>query len=908
MKSCGFLFIISLFLVSCTIKRPAPPVSLKCEYQAEPLHIDIQNPRFSWIIPDTTRGAAQTAFQVIVADNYEDIFNNTGNVWDSEKISSSRSVWNEYRGKTLEPFKKYYWRVKIWDKDEKESPYSLISSFTTAMLSEKDMKAHWIEAVKDKYELPPRSVMMRKQFAVPRKPGRALAYVSGLGNYRLFLNGKRVGDDLLTPGWTEYREKVQYQVYDVTKMLEEGQNAAGSLLGNLWWSSGLGWNQSATYSDGPLKFFMQLLLEYENGDRQWIVSDSTWKFADSPILYNHIYHGETYDARKEIPGWNTPDFDDAQWKKATQVKLDSIRLVAQQAPAIRVHDTLTAIEITEPKKGVFVFDLGQNMVGFARLNVKGEAGTKIEMRFAELLHDDGTVSQENLRSARAIDVYYFKGDENSEIYEPVFTYHGFRYVQVTGLPEKPDKETLKGLVFYSSAPVTGHFECSENILNEIEENIKWGQKGNFMSVPTDCPQRDERLGWMGDAQIFAPTSSYNMHVAQFFHKWVNDITDSQHPSGYVYDVNPAIVVEGPAKPGWGDAVVVVPWVMNKFYDDERIIENNYDGMVAWVEYMHKNSDNYIYEWGEDEWGGYGDWIAVVKSPSKPIGAAYFFYSAKLLSQMASKLGKGDDATRFQMMADSIAVAYHNKYFIKEENQYLGGTQTAHLLPLAFGITPDSMKNLVVSNIVNDVVQRDTHVTTGFLGTGYILPMLSDYGHHDLAYALAIQTTYPSWGYMVKNGATSIWELWDSNIQPPDKMNSRNHFALGSVGEWFYGYLGGIQPLENGFKRHVIHPRPAGDLQWVNSSLETDYGLLVSNWKKTNDSIDFHIVIPANTVAQVHLPNLSGKDFVVFEGGSQVFNGEKFTGNKYFKLMDVTKDRIVMEVKPGTYDFMLKPSM
>lgn len=276
--------------------------------------------------------------------------------------------------------------------------------------------------------------------------------------------------------------------------------------------------------------------------------------------------------------------------------------------------------------------------------------------------------------------------------------------------------------------------------------------------------------------------------------------------------------------------------------------------------------------------------------------------------MASKLGKGDDATRFQMMADSIAVAYHNKYFIKEENQYLGGTQTAHLLPLAFGITPDSMKNLVVSNIVNDVVQRDTHVTTGFLGTGYILPMLSDYGHHDLAYALAIQTTYPSWGYMVKNGATSIWELWDSNIQPPDKMNSRNHFALGSVGEWFYGYLGGIQPLENGFKRHVIHPRPAGDLQWVNSSLETDYGLLVSNWKKTNDSIDFHIVIPANTVAQVHLPNLSGKDFVVFEGGSQVFNGEKFTGNKYFKLMDVTKDRIVMEVKPGTYDFMLKPSM
>ena len=764
---------------------------------------------------------------------------------------------------------------------------------------------YWKKISGEPFEIP-RSILVRNEFDVSGKIQSARAYVTGLGSYVLHLNGQRIGQDIFMPGWTHYPERLQYQIYDVTNQVKPGENAVGAVLGNVWWSGGLGWRGGQVYSEGPLRFLMQLHIDYEDGSSQIVTTDKTWKTHESPILENTIYHGETYDARLELDGWDKPNFDDSQWEPAIGSEVEEVKLVAQQGPTIRVTQELTPVKITEPKPGIFVFDFGQNMVGRARLQVEGQAGTRIEMKFAELLHEDSTVAQENLRSAKATDVYILKGD-GVETWEPHFTYHGFRYVEVSGFPGTPTKESLTGRIFHSAAPFSGKFTCSNDLLNQIQKNIVWAQRGNMMSVPTDCPQRDERLGWMGDAQIFAPTSCYNMNMARFYAKWMRDIIDCQHEEGYVYDVNPAIVVGGPAKPGWGDAAVVVPWVVYQFYGDKRIIEENYEGMRAWVEYMKGKSENYLYRWGTGEWGGYGDWIAPVESPKHPIAAAYFYYSTKLLSKMAAIIDRRDDAVKYAELAGKIADAFNEKYLDKQTNQYEGATQTANLLPLAFGITPEERRSAVVENIVRDVKDREVHLSTGFLGTAYLLPILSEYGYHDLAYKLATQKTCPSWGYMVEKGATTIWELWDSDKQPPEKMNSRNHFALGSVGEWFYGYLAGLRPDQEtpGFKRTIIAPKPVDDLSWAEASLTTEYGLLMSRWEKADGRFKLSISIPANTDALVYIPALGKAKPTLYESGQiLVKDGEVQNMGQAIELENLGEKLIVVKVGAGTYTFLL----
>ncbi len=1058
------ILLISLSVMVCTQKaiKLGAAFNLTCEYQTNPLGIDVQQPRLSWAINDDSRGAVQSAYQILVASSEKMIRDDKGDIWDSGEIQSDASAFVPYAGPALASGKRYFWKVRIWNRQGEAMPFSNSAWWEMGLLHASDWQAKWIgkaieiveqpkapwpwgywiwhptqigidrlvffradfqlakkkvkqaliRATADNYftvflngkeigsgsrwtevyefkidELlqtgknqiavqaannlgevcglifslkidfddgttqvinsdknwktndtemagwqnlnfnevkwqsakeieeyggsswgridpqeihhPPKSILVRKEFLVEKKVRQARAYVSGLGVYEMHLNGERVGKDIFTPGWTDFPTKVQYQTYDVTQQIKPGKNGVGAIIGNMWWSSGLGWQGANTYSNGPLRFLLQLVLDYQDGTTQTIVTDENWKTQNSPILENHIYHGETYDARLEQPGWDEANFDEIGWENALILN-ETAKLVAQQGPTIQITEQLAPIKISEPSPNVFVFDLGQNMVGWAKLKVSGAAGTKVVLRFAEVLKDDGNIYTENLRNAKATDCYILKGS-GAEEWQPRFTYHGFRFVEVTGFPGTPNRESITGMVLHSNPPLSGSFACSNELINQIQKNINWGLRGNIHSVPTDCPQRDERLGWMGDAQIFAPTACYNRNMAGFFTKWERDIIDCQAEDGSVFDVNPAIVVGGPAKPGWGDAVVVIPWVVYNFYGDKRIIEENYQGMAGWINYMKNNAKDFIYDRK-----GYGDWIAVVKSPSEPIGAAYFYYSTKLLAKMAAIIGKDSDALSYENLADNIAEAFNKKYFNTDNDNYESGTQTANLLPLAFGITPEWQADKVIANVVNDIKQRDTHLSTGFLGTGYLLPMLSKYGYHDLAYQLAVQTTYPSWGYMVEKGATTIWELWNSDTEGPG-MNSRNHFALGSVGEWYYGYLAGIRPDPDipGFKRIIIAPQPVGDLAWAEAKVETAYGTVKSRWDKTDGRLILKLSLPANTAGWLRVPT-DGKTEPTIEEGGQVLmqNGKAVAEIEGIKFVSLEKDAAVFEISAGGYEFVV----
>jgi alpha-L-rhamnosidase len=868
-KSLMFCVILAASILFSACQRPKSAAvvnQLKCEFQENPIGIDRANPLLQWKMLDERRGAKQTAYQIIVSGSLQNAEKANGDVWDTGQVDSDQSVHVRYNGVDLEPMQEYFWRVRIWDQNGEASEWSEPASWETGLMDESNWQAGWIARSADN---PGRSAYMRNDFELPEKNiEKARVYVTGLGNYVLFLNGERVGEDLLTPGWTHYPERLEYQVYDVKELLESGQNAAGAVLGNMWWSGGLGWEGGQKYAEGPLKFLMQLQVDFEDGSSETIVTNETWKWDDSPIWADHIYDGEKFDANLEQLGWNTPGFDDSGWNPVEPAGYEGM-LTGPNAPALRYQIDLEPVALNEPVEGEYVYDLGQNMVGWAKVKINAPQGDTIKLRFAELLHDNGTVAQENLRSADAIDMIVSNGEEI--VWEPKFTYHGFRYVQISGLNEKPGINDLTGKVIYTDQPFVGEFESSNDLINQINKNVRWAQRGNFYPAPTDCPQRDERLGWMGDAQIFAPTANFNMHLDRYWTKWMFDITDGQDEEGWVYDVNPPIVVGGPSKPGWGDAVVVIPWLTYRYYGNTRIIEENYEGMKAWVEYMRKESEDDIYVWseGDGDWHGYGDWIAVEPTPSKPIGTAYYFYSTKLLAKMANVIGKSEDAEMYSELAERIAAAYQREYWNTETLNYPGATQTANLLPLAFGITPDILEDQVVQNLVANVLEKDVHPTTGFLGTGYILPMLSKYKHHDLAYQMMNKTDYPSWGYMVKQGATTIWELWNSDSEPPEGMNSRNHFALGCIGEWVWNNLAGINISDEqpGFKEVVIRPRPVGDLTWAKADYETNYGLLKVDWEKSDGVFTLNLTVPPNSSAKVVLPDAENK--VVKEGGVEL---------------------------------------
>ncbi|MBN1344434.1 MAG: family 78 glycoside hydrolase catalytic domain [Phycisphaerae bacterium] len=704
-----------------------------------------------------------------------------------------------------------------------------------------------------------RSVMMRKEFSLSqpaRRIRRARAHVCGLGAYELRLNDRQVGRDKLTPGWTQFHKRVHYQTYDVTEMLRDGANAVGAILANGWWNGRIGGERDQPGRES-LRMILQLTIEYADGSTQLIVTDPSWKTCVSPISRDSIYDGQTYDARLEKPEWDEPGFDDAAWADVDLVDQPVDNLVPQAKGTLQSIQDLPAVKVWESDPGVYVFDFGQNLTGWVRLKVKGNPGDKITIRHAEVMKD-GKFYTANLRGAKATDVYVCKGGQ-VEVWEPQFTYHGFRYAEVTGYPGKPADDALLARMVSTVMPQIGRFECSNDVLNSFQECILWGARGNFWAVPTDCPQRDERLGWTGDAQMFCNTSCWNLDTARYYTKWMRDIADCQGPDGATRDVNPTNSTK-PASPAWGDVCVIVPWHVYRHYGDTRIIEENYDCMVGWVEYMTKHSQGNLFE--RD---GYGDWIAVVPSPKKPISAAYFYYDCLLLSKMARAIGRDADADKYAQRANDIRNAFNAKFLDTATGNYPGATQNANLLPLFFGVVPPHRTESVTQLVVDDVVKRRFHLSTGFLGTGYINPVLTGGGYHDLAWRLAKQTTYPSWGYMVKKGATTVWELWNSDTAGPG-MNSRNHFCLGSVGEWYYESLAGILMTEPGFHEIRICPRPAGELAWVKASVWSVYGPIVSNWQRTNNDLHMQVTIPANTTARILVPTFGAEGFAISESG------------------------------------------
>lgn len=896
-----------LLVHACSKELNDPPTALRTEYGSKV--VDTSQPRFSWILADSARGAGQTAYQVLVASKAADLTEKKADMWNTGKVESAQSVFVTYHGAPLQSGNRYFWMVRTWDQDGNATDWSIPAFFDTG-LGENDWEARWIGSYASEVKTDggrPRSILLRDEFNLGRNIERAMAYVTGLGSYQFFLNGKKVSDDLLTPGWTDYPTRIMYQVYDVTGYLVRGKNAAGMILGNVWYSSGLGWKGGQTYSNGPMMGLVQMEVEYTNGEKEVIATDGSWTWAFSPLVKNSLYHGETYDARLEQEGWNTAGTGTEGWEQVHVFENRDAVLSAHTSPPIRVTRHIEPVHTSELENGTYVFDMGLNMTGGIRLQVEGPEGTEVVMKFAELLHEDGSVAQENLRSAEATDRYILKGD-GLETWEPMFTYHGFRYVEISGLPHPPEAGTVTGLNYHNAADETGSFKCSNDLINTIQSNIENGQRSNMFSVPTDCPQRDERLGWMGDAQIFAATSCYNMDMSGFYAKWVRDIADSQSPEGWVTDVNPAIVVTDPAKPAWGDAFVIVPWEMFRFYSDTSILEKYYSDYREWVEYMRKNAESdglYIYD--RDGWGGYADWIAVVESPKQPVSAAYYYYSTKLLARFAGILGMTEDMAEYTQLATEIRNAFQKRYFNAGDAIYEGGTQTALLLPVNFSLTPVDTKKAVVAHLLEDVVERGYHPSTGFLGTKYLLPTLSDYGYHEAAWKTATSKDYPSWGYMAVNGATSMWELWNSDTEPPDRMNSRNHFALGSIGEWFYSHLAGIRIDEDhpGFKHSIISPMPADGLDWVKGKIETPYGTLRSTWKKESGLFTLDLRIPANTTATVYIPVLEGARMELYEGGKVlVKDGAETPAIKGVELKSVSEEHITVDVTSGSYRFEL----
>ncbi|MGW7078430.1 alpha-L-rhamnosidase [Streptomyces sp. NPDC054866] len=705
-----------------------------------------------------------------------------------------------------------------------------------------------------------------------KKVARARLYSTALGLYDAWLNGERVGDDRLAPGWTDYDKRVQYQTYDVTKQLRSGANALGVTVAVGWYAGNVGMFGPHQYGERPA-FLAQLEVTYTDGSTDRVLSGTDWRAATGPVTAADLLSGEDYDARLETAGWTRPGFDDSKWIAADAVDKVEAAVVAQIDGHARVESEISSRKVSEPKPGVFVFDLGQNMVGAVRLTVSGKAGTKVRLRHAEVLNPDGTIYTTNLRSARATDTYTLKGG-GKETYEPRFTFHGFRYVEVTGYPGKPPLDAVVGRVIHTSAPFTMDFKTNVPMLNQLHSNITWGQRGNFLSIPTDTPARDERLGWTGDINVFAPTAAYTMESARFLTKWLDDLRDGQSGDGAFPDVAPAIGSLGKGVAGWGDAGVTVPWALYQAYGDKRVLEQSWSSMLKWLDYLEKHSTGYL-----RPAEGYGDWLNIQdETPKDVIGTAYFAHSADLVARTAEALGK--DPAPYKKLFGSVRDAFRTAY-VTGAGRVKGDTQTAYVLALSMDLLADSDRAPAAARLVELIKSKEWHLSTGFLGTPRLLPVLTSTGHTDVAYRLLVQRSFPSWGYQIDKGATTMWERWDS-IKPDGSfqdagMNSFNHYAYGSVGEWMYANIAGIAPADPGFRKILVRPRPGGGVTEAESSFDALYGPVSTHWKTDSDGFRLTLTLPANTTAEVWIPAdkrsqvaHGSADFLRMEDGCAVF--------------------------------------
>jgi alpha-L-rhamnosidase len=854
---------------------------LRCEYLVDPLGIDEATPRLSWTVESDRRGARQAAWRVRVTSD-------AGDLWDSGRVEDDRTTQIEYDGVPLTSRMTCHWQVQVWD-EQGQSAVSAPAFWTMGLLQPSDWQARWIAAHPDylkraKHAIAPTQTepgtppWLRKAFTIDGPVRRATVYASARGLFDLHLNGQAVSGDVFAPEWTDYDKRIHYRTHDVTSLVQPGANTLGAVLGDGWYSGYVGWQETRGRYGLQNSLMIQLEIEVQDGTCQTVITDESWRCAAGPIVCSDFMMGETYDARYELTGWDEPQYDDSGWCKVIAVKPPGVPLVAQRSEPVRVVETIEPVSVNEIEPGVFIYDLGQNISGWVRLRVKGPAGAKVTLRHGERLNPDGTLYTENLRRAKATDVYVLRGD-GEEVWQPRFTFHGFQYVELRGL-----RGNVTGCVVHSGTPPAGRFQCSHPGINRLWLNGLWSQKGNFLSIPTDCPQRDERLGWMGDAQVFSRTATYNMDAAAFFTKWMIDVQDAQTPDGVFPDTAPRpregenfVGLDGlGGAAGWADAGVIIPWTIWRMYDDRRIIERHFDAMAAWLDWIARANPDGV---RRNELGNnYGDWLCIpsdttfrTQSPMKTLLAtAYWADDAAKLSRMAREIGRNDDANRFGAMFERVRAAFQ-KEFLLPDGRLKTETQTAYVLALAFDLLPAEVRRLATEHLIENIKNLNWHLSTGFIGISHLNPTLTAVGRPDVAWRLLLNEDYPSWLYPVRHGATTIWERWngwteeDGFFNP--QMNSFNHYSLGSVGEWLYRCVVGIEldPAINGFKQFIIRPYPGGGLEYAQAAYQSIHGAIESRWHRQGKTLTLNVVIPANTRARVYVPSDAGTP--VLENGT-----------------------------------------
>ena len=900
--------ILLLFIAACTglSAQQLSVNGLTVEHKINPIGIDAPNPRLSWKISATGNNVLQTAYRIRVATS--ESFSSSSQVWDSGKITSDESILQKYGGNALTSGQRYYWQVKVWDNKGRESKWSETAFWETGLLSSTDWKAQWIEFNEDTSRYIP-APYFRKEFDVSKKVVKATIYATAHGLYELHLNGEKVGDQVFTPGWTTYGHRIQYQAYDVTKQLKNGTNAIGAVLGDGWYRGALAWSDNWGIYGKNLGLFAQMHIRYSDGTSSIIATDNTWKATnDGRIVKNGIYYGENYDATKELTGWSTAGYNDSHWKNVSVADYD-FKLIASEGAEIKKIEEIKPIKIFKSPSGRLLADMGQNMVGWIRLKVNGPKGTQITIRHAEVLDKDGEFYTENLRAAECELIYTLSGN-GEEVYEPRFTFMGFRYIEIIGFPGTLTADNITGVVIHSDMQATSNYESSDSLLNQLQHNIIWGQKGNFLDIPTDCPQRDERLGWTGDAQAFFRTAAFNYDVASFFTKWMKDVALDQRPAGEIPFVIPDVLnpqgsETANTSAGWGDAATIIPWEMYLVYGDKQLLETQYPSMKAWVEYIRgKAGEELIWKGGSV----FGDWLfyhPLVNDHTAPdghtepdfIATAFYAYSTNILAKAARALGKTDDARHYTELFNKIKEVFIHEY-VTPAGRVGTNSQTSYVLALMFNLLPEELKANAAQFLVNDIRSRGTHLSTGFLGTPYLCHVLSDNGHADVAYDLLLQKTFPSWLYPVTQGATTIWERWDG--QRPDgtfqdkNMNSFNHYAYGAIGDWMYRVSAGLDTQSPGYRHLLLRPHPTQQLEYSKASFESPYGTVQSGWERKDGKIIVNITVPANATAIVLLQ--TEKQAAIME------NGKAISSNQNISDIQNINGKTQLKIGSGNYVF------
>jgi len=915
------------------VSNPATPApdSLRCEYLTNPLGIDTEAPRFSWLNPSThgARGQVQSAYQVLVASSREKLSLDVGDLWDSGKVPSDRCANVEYAGSALRSGDTCFWKVRCWDGSDVAGPFSVPATFEMGLLTPDDWQCRWIAA-----DPGISSPLLRRELHLPEYPTRARIYVCGLGYHELFVNGRKIGKSVLNPGSTYYHNdqpfplnaRVLYVTYDVTDHLYEGENAIGVMLGNGWYSAEADIppapRHREPYSDRPA-LLLQANIDLADGCCRHVASGEDWRWAAGPILYNDYSNGETYDARREQPGWNSPGFDDAGWHRASVVAGPNGSLVAQMIPPVEVVQTLQPVRITKLDEETYIADFGQHLSGWTRVRASGPRGTRVTLRHGAELFENGHLdARSNLYNlycthiALQTDSYTLKG-EGEEVWEPRFTLHGFRYVEIIGYPGELKLEFVEARHVRSAVETSGSFECDSTLLNKIHSNVRWTFASSMQSFPQDAADRSERVGWLGDP--IPEDFMLNFDTATFWTKWAADLRDAQKPDGDLPVICPLHWRRTgdfySDMPVWKSTYPIVVWRMYEFYDDERILAEHYNGIERLVSFLGSRAVGHILETGlgdhmEPQDDGTAS-FAPRNTPSALTSTAYYFHGIRVLSRAAGVLGRNGETERYRALADAVKTAFNERFLDSATSQYGTGSQTSNAIALLMDLVPEARIPKVMENLLTDIQQHQGHLSTGMLGTNALVQVLPKYGAGDVMYRIATQTTYPGWGYMVERGATTLWETWDGT---PETQLSRNMKLFGSIGKFFYREVAGISPSAPGFGRVCIRPRSFGDLRRASAVLRTVRGKVCVAWERTGGAFRLNVTVPGNTDADVHLPKMGTGRVRVSESGRVIWSegcsrlDEGMRNARVEGIQDgLENDEYVQfRIGSGTYAFVLAP--